>query len=78
MTTDPSRRTRLPGKNGGKLLHISSRPGRVTTTELPELLVTTTVRVALRIGRDGLPPALVLPPRAAQLVCDVLKALAGN
>lgn len=72
MTSDPSRRTTLPVH---KLLHLQGIAVRSEAPELAELLVASTVRAAVRVGRDRLPPALVLSRRAAQLVTEVLQAM---
>ncbi len=73
MGSDPSRRTHLPGQKWGQLLAIPRPAVARSSNELPELLILATVRAAVRIGRDGLPPALVLSERAAGLVRHALK-----
>ena len=50
----------------------------VGTRPLPEPLVTTTVKAALRISRDKVPPAQALSRHTAWLVREATEALAKN
>ena len=75
MRNDPSRSTRLPRHSRHQLLHMPGPNKPVAQGELSDLLVVSTVWAALRVGRDRLPPALVLSRRAARLVSECLTAL---
>lgn len=65
MPSDLSRRTQLPVR--ARVFRQRCLPA--------EDLVTNTIWAALRVGRDQLPPTLVLPRRVAQLVIETLQTL---